>query len=82
MAASTDFTADHLETLKRFYRQVREISVQRHTLSAKYFEKLGGFEDKDLKHVYFDEIHQASLGKDFESEYSDIIHGEIFGNKD
>ena len=35
-----------------------------------------------MKDEYFDAIHQEGCGKDFESEYSDILHDESFGNKD
>ena len=35
-----------------------------------------------MKDEYFDTIHQGCSGKDFESEYSDILHDESFGNKD
>ena len=35
-----------------------------------------------MKHEYFDTTHQGGSGKDFESEYSDILHDESFGNKD
>ena len=47
--ASTDVTVDHLETINEVNDQMQEISVQRQTLCAKYFEKLDGFEDKNLK---------------------------------
>ena len=35
-----------------------------------------------MKDEYFDTIHQEGFGKDFESEHSDILHDESFGNKD
>ena len=61
VAAWADVTGDHLETLKEVNDQKQEIALQRQTLYAKYFEKLDGCEDKDLKREYFDEIHQESL---------------------
>ena len=82
MAASTDVTGDHLEIDKEVNDQMQEISVQRPTLCAKYFEHRDGFEDKELKHEYFDEIHQANLGNNLKSEYSDIIHDGSLGNND
>ena len=83
MAASTDVTGDHLETLKGVNDQMQEISVQRPTLYAKYFEHRDGFEDTELEHEYFDEIHQESFGNDLKSEYSDLIHdGSLGNNKD
>ena len=82
MVAWTDDTVDHLETLKEVTDQMKGISVQRQTLHANYFAKPDGFEHKDLKHVYVDEIHQESLGNDFKSEYPDRTHDESFGNKD
>ena len=82
VVAWTEDTGDHLETLKEVNDQMQDISVQRQTLYAKYFEKRDGFEHKDLKHMYFDEIHQETLGNDFKSEYPDRTHDESFGNKD
>ena len=35
-----------------------------------------------MKDEYFDTIHQEGFAKDFESEYSDILHDESLGNKD
>ena len=35
-----------------------------------------------MKDEYFDTTHQGCSGKDFESEYSDILHDESFGIKD
>ena len=35
-----------------------------------------------MKDEYYDTIHQGGSGKDFESEYSDILHDESFGNED
>ena len=35
-----------------------------------------------MKDEYFDTIHQEGFGKDFESEYSVILHDESFGSKD
>ena len=82
VVAWTDDTGDHLETLKEVNEQMQEISVQRQTLHAKYFEKLDGFADKDLRSEYFDEIHHESFGNDLKSEYCDIIRDASFGNKD
>ena len=82
VAAWTEDTGDHLETLKDVNDQMQEIALQSQTLYAKYFGKLDGCEDKDLKREYLDEIHQESLGNDFKSEYPDRTHDESFGNKD
>ena len=46
VAASTDVTGDHLETLKGFNDQLQEFSKQRRTLFARYFEKLDGLRIK------------------------------------
>ena len=46
VAASTDVTGDHLETPKGFNDQLQEISKQRRTFFAKYFEKLDGLRIK------------------------------------
>ena len=35
-----------------------------------------------MKDEFFDTIHQEGFGKDFESEYPDILHDESFGSKD
>ena len=40
VAASTDVTGDRLETPKGFNDQLQEISKQRRTFFARYFEKL------------------------------------------
>ena len=46
VAASTDVSGDHLETLMGFYGQMREISVQRQTMYSKLFEKHDGLRIK------------------------------------
>ncbi len=46
VAASTHVTGDHLETYKGFNDQLQEISKQRRTFFARYFEKLDGLRIK------------------------------------
>ena len=51
VAASTDVTGDHLETLKGFNDELQEFSKQRRTFFARYFEKLDGLRIKTGKAI-------------------------------